>query len=354
MAGFLFLGGPPDQWAALDGRLNAPSGTPQYAGLLDTYAFRPPWQVAGVDYKVGIDRAVYATNGNLKAPGSQTPAGCSWDGTVLEVTGTGGITSGVIVDGFDFTGGGGVKIYHTASPRISNCLFNKNSSLQGLNNQQAGVTAVGAHITKCEFDQTQTPLQWIAPLMILSNASDVTNKHLVEYCLFKGSQSEHHQFHDGLSTGHAEEINFLLRYNAHHNAGMAAPVGAHGDWTHSWGDNMTGAQNLFNLYYQDDPDAETRGIIDVSEQSRADFLHIKNNTMVMTPGTNVQQFASIIGSFIQVLAVVQQNYANVATPTGGAERWFLDPWTSGSDYPANASQANVSGNILMTTGAANN
>lgn len=343
-----------DPWAALDGRLGAPAGTPQFAGLLDSYPFRPPWKVAGVDYKVGIDRSVYPTNGDLRAPGSFTPAGCSWSGNTLQIDGTGGITSGVVVDGFDFTGGGGVNIYHTRSPRVSNSLFNKNSFLSGLNNQQAGVTSVGAHITKCEFDQLQTPLLWIAPLLILSNASDATDKHLLEYNLFKDSQSEHHQVHDGLSTGHIEEINYLLRFNAHYNAGVAAPVGAHGDWTHMWGDNITGAKNLFNLYYQDDPVSATRGVIDVSEQSRADALEIAYNTMLRGT-TNVQQFANIIGAMIQILADVHHNYTDVVNGSGGPGfRWVQDPYNTGTDYPANAGLANVHDNILMTTGAANN
>ena len=37
----------------MDGRSRAPSGTPQWPNLLDGYAARPPWSVAGVDYPVG-------------------------------------------------------------------------------------------------------------------------------------------------------------------------------------------------------------------------------------------------------------------------------------------------------------
>ena len=35
-----------------DGSANAPAGTPQLPNLLNGYAVRPPWEVAGVDYAV--------------------------------------------------------------------------------------------------------------------------------------------------------------------------------------------------------------------------------------------------------------------------------------------------------------
>lgn len=45
---------PRDPYVGLDGRLGAPAGIPQFQTLLISYLIRPPWQVAGVDYAVGL------------------------------------------------------------------------------------------------------------------------------------------------------------------------------------------------------------------------------------------------------------------------------------------------------------
>ena len=37
-----------------DGSANAPAGTPQLPNLLNGFAVRPPWEVAGVNYAVGV------------------------------------------------------------------------------------------------------------------------------------------------------------------------------------------------------------------------------------------------------------------------------------------------------------
>ena len=43
-----------DCYSPGDGSANAPAGAPQLPSLLNGYAVRPPWEVAGVDYAVGV------------------------------------------------------------------------------------------------------------------------------------------------------------------------------------------------------------------------------------------------------------------------------------------------------------
>jgi hypothetical protein len=103
-----------------DGSANAPSGTPQYPHLLDGYAVRPPWQVAGVDYAVGIHAGTVLKN---PVTCGCLPAGASVDATnhLIRVT-----ADNVTLDGFDFTDN--YSIYIPGDPgangtRIINCAF---------------------------------------------------------------------------------------------------------------------------------------------------------------------------------------------------------------------------------------
>jgi len=83
-------GGP---WAALDGSINAPTGTPQYPTLLNGYAARPPWKVAGVDYRVGIKTDVTLLDPATLPSGSY---GTSTPGIYAESTSTESGNAGVV------------------------------------------------------------------------------------------------------------------------------------------------------------------------------------------------------------------------------------------------------------------
>ena len=88
-----------DPWAALDGRLGAPSGvSPAFSTVLDAYgANRPPWQVAGVDYGVGP-----AAGTVFKDPAVESaPAGVSFNTGTKVATVTG---DDVTLDAWNFEG----------------------------------------------------------------------------------------------------------------------------------------------------------------------------------------------------------------------------------------------------------
>lgn len=91
------VNGAGDPWAALDGRNGHPAGTAQLPTLLNGYAVRPPWQVAGVDYYVGAPQSgvVYKVAGVDAAP-----SGVSVDTTnhIFTVT-----ANNVTINGWDFT-----------------------------------------------------------------------------------------------------------------------------------------------------------------------------------------------------------------------------------------------------------
>src|SRR5882724_12048085 len=68
---------------------------PQHPALLDHYAFRPPWKVAGVDYGVG-----YPTSTKLIDPSAISARNVSVDAKAHVITVAG---SNVTLNGFDFS-----------------------------------------------------------------------------------------------------------------------------------------------------------------------------------------------------------------------------------------------------------
>ena len=72
-----------------DGCSGASAGTPQFPTILSSYADRSPWNVAGVDYAVGIPSGTV-----LKDPTTVAlPSGCSLSGTTVTCNGTVTLTS---------------------------------------------------------------------------------------------------------------------------------------------------------------------------------------------------------------------------------------------------------------------
>jgi hypothetical protein len=93
------------RFTEIDGGAAAPAGAPQYptffTGLngISPYPVRPPWRVAGVDYRVGINDGV-----SLKDPTTIPPSVAERSGNnpiVLEIA-----SDDVTLDGYDFTRGG--------------------------------------------------------------------------------------------------------------------------------------------------------------------------------------------------------------------------------------------------------
>ena len=95
------------------------------ASLLSGYSVRPAWQVAGVDYAVGVP-----TNITLKDPtvAANLPSGISIDATnhVVHITG-----NNVTLNGFDFSLHGGWSIdvaSGVTGTTIENCNFSMGAS----------------------------------------------------------------------------------------------------------------------------------------------------------------------------------------------------------------------------------
>ena len=92
-----------------DGSASAPAGTAQDPNFFSDYSIRPPWEVAGVDYAVGVPSGT-----TLKDWWTLSGPGISVDkvtGVVLVTN-----TTGVTLDGIDFSLHGGANVAFVNSP----------------------------------------------------------------------------------------------------------------------------------------------------------------------------------------------------------------------------------------------
>jgi large repetitive protein len=133
-------------WEAswLDGRAAAPAGDPQYptyfTGLnrISAYRVRPPWQVAGVDYRVGINPGIPLKHPAMIKPSIAVSSGK--DPVVLNL-----VTNDVTLDHYDFTLGGWWQIR-------SNGHTNLKISNSRLENLCIDMDAGPVTIEYCEID----------------------------------------------------------------------------------------------------------------------------------------------------------------------------------------------------------
>lgn len=136
---------------AADGSTGAPVGNaPQHYGFLAGYAHRPAWNVAGVDYPVGIPQGKTLIDW-------QTMTAGAYPGLTLNLA-----TSfvrfdavAVVLDGIDFSLHGGAYFYFAGCTSVTfrNCLFG-GTSYTTLSNGIINTDAVSANLSvkNCVFD----------------------------------------------------------------------------------------------------------------------------------------------------------------------------------------------------------
>ena len=109
-----------------DGCAAAPVATIQFPTLLNGYAVRPPWNVAGVDYAVGIPSGTV-----LKDPMTATlPTGCSRNTSSFQITCSSGSPT---LDSWDFSKNGGWQaICDGDTLTVTNSNFERGTNAQDM------------------------------------------------------------------------------------------------------------------------------------------------------------------------------------------------------------------------------
>src|SRR5882724_3061524 len=125
-----------------DGLANAPANAPQMPTLLNGYAARPTWNVAGVDYAVG-----YASGTTLKAPSTISMAGVTVDSAnhIIKING-----SNVTLSGYDFSLNGGWQVSVNGG---SNVTIANNYFAVGSNNLTPIYVGTGASNTTIQNNE---------------------------------------------------------------------------------------------------------------------------------------------------------------------------------------------------------
>jgi len=322
-----------------DGSANAPAGTPQLPTLLNGYAVRPPWNVAGVDYYVGV-----RTGTVLKNPDTIRMAGVSVNTTSHTVTITG---NNITLSGYDFSLNGGWQIYVAGNnDTIEDCNFEVGSNEQapisiGVNGQTAsnttieyntingnGISSGGVGLIECSGIGTTT-----------IEYNSITNAYTEAIVL-------------GNTTSSA--ANYVVQYNLIGNTGMGGAKGAHGDWIQTF--NSPGDTSDIEINYNTFVQTLAPGGIGtqgISLQSAAITQGpvlsetVENNTMVVT-GRNSVNYAIIVDTTnLDGLATVSNNYI---VPTGIAYRWLFGGKYSAADGPVRGTLTYFN-NINMVTGS---
>lgn len=319
-----FSGAPPiNAWENVDGSLGAPTGTPNLPNLLNSYSFKPPWRVAGVNYRVGINTGV-----SLKNPASDTlPSGC----TRNVGNQTFQMNSTTTVDGWDFSGWE-LQWFGGNNSVVRNCRFDHGflTVIHPVN----GGTAVGGVVEYCEFDQ-----QGQADATCLFQNFREGDPWIYQYNWFRDSYHMHFQ-----ATGGNTPSTWIVRWNLLENCGLGSPSGAHGDFWQLFGGNPhTSVDIIFNTVVQTTPTAATQGWSLNASTPLITNAAISNNTHVITEEVN---YVIIMAKqWLVDTCNINQNYCDMTGVSGD----FLQE-NAAFPGPENGTFV-VTNNVNMITGA---
>ena len=359
-----------------DGKANAPSGTPQYYGLFTDstgtaggipngnpnapYAHRPPWNVAGADYTVGIDRSLYPTNANLKNPtgapltsGLNTALfnlGCRLSGTTITSSSANG-GDNTTIDGWDFSLGGYLLQIDSSGVTVSNNNFlntNGTATVVGCSGNVGNFT-----FTKNIVDQNKVAGTTAGACAFDSSSSGGTI--LVNYNWIKNAWAEAFTF--GFD---ADNVSLDCQFNLIENAGWGfdpTSGSIHGDWVQmgviSPGTTfVTSIIYRFNTWLQYAPfgtvgvagGARTQGItwapIGLMGQQINEY-----NTAIGTSGALVSFYTSTNDANVRDYQSFSNNYLDLSCVNPGAA--WLSNFSSGSTYN---NTPVITGNTDMVSG----
>ena len=214
-----------------DGSANASSGTPQLPTLLSGYAALPAWQVAGVDYHVGIPSGTVLLN-----PATISMPGVSVNTSTHTVTVTG---NNVTLNGYDFSLNGGWQVNQAAG--ANNLTIENSNFVIGANNNNEVVQAVGAGpltLLYNNFNGSGTAGSGAnQETLVMASGSGLT----AEYNYFTNAYSD---FIDvGFGSG-----NYNILYNAFNAYGFGPSV--HADVVQTWGNSIASLNVEYNTVYQ--------------------------------------------------------------------------------------------------------
>jgi len=220
-----------------DGCAGADREPPQYPKMLERYGNkRPPFNVAGVDYHVGVSASV-----TLRDPATETlPAGCNYKASLVTCT-----KDNTIISGYDFSLHDGVQLYAAgvSGTIITNNKFGIGSTCKDplIDIRNAGSVTI-AHNTFEGAGSLCPDLLFGTFIFGVYSAGAVST---VEYNVFSNIPTDALQY-AGPSSGAAS---IILRYNLYYIQGFFG----HPDGIQTNGGNFEPIDVSFNTYYNASP-----------------------------------------------------------------------------------------------------
>jgi hypothetical protein len=326
-----------------DGLANAPTGAPQSPNILNIYApsgqpqvrnksyiNQPPFNVPGVDYRVGVQTGV-----TLIAPNSgNMPSGASFDGTTISITG-----ANVTVQNFVLNNQNIVVQSTATNPIIKNCQLNFTAGgLTPIVFQDCNTTG---YVGYCELycnhvNQGVTPTDYGA----ITWRNSVAGNYTIEYCYLN-------QVYCDVFSGIGGSFNVTIQYNyindnGYGNFALVSPApGSHPDVT-QW--QQTGQTKMWNncSYLPPGSNWGTQGFM--TENSVYPSMTCQN--VIALKGTGATTFSIALATGYNTTTskfLFQNNYLD--HPSG-----FSDIYPG---YPsANVDLGTPNSNFNMVTGAA--
>jgi hypothetical protein len=304
-----------------DGSAQAPSGTPSLPNLLTGYSTRPPWEVAGVDYAVGVPAGTV-----LKDPSTISMTGVSVSASSHTITITG---NNVTLDGYDFglAGGWGIIINSgAANTTIENSHF-----LVGANNHvpiNAGAGVGNVTVAYNAFDGGSSQSDLVFGMIGYAGNGTFT----AQYNSFVNVPA------DGIDFG-GGPMTTIVKYNVFENLGTAP--GSHPDaiqYARAYANNSVFA---FNTVYQPNPSGAEGIQIAAQGGSTLTNTTVTNNVVISKAGA-IEMSYSI---------AIQQFAGNTINGVTVANNYIDSSGAYGPFYPPTGSNLSFGGNVNLTSGA---
>lgn len=357
-----------------DGSSGALTGTIQYPTILNSYGgqnartqgliggkqYQPPWNVAGVDYAVGIPSSV-----TLQDPWPGYPTATVASLASAFVTQCGGSshvsvsgnqitinpTTNATISGWDFSLHNGIELYvqNCTNPTITSNKFGVGSNLQQpllLNTNMNGGTIEYNEITGAGLKNQQVGFG-----LIEGNAYGTIT---IQYNYIHDAYSEL------LTLGNSPSgtTNWQVQYNVLANAGLGQPQGAHGDWVQivsaSAYSKLISATFTYNLCIQNNTTTNV-GAQGFSFNGNAGYFfgneYMTYNTVIaatQVSGGGVNTFFNCDYSWLTGTGLVSNNFCDPTGINDGINDWVTI--VSGSGGQPNTFTG--SGNMNMLTGLA--
>ena len=312
-------------WA--DGFAAAPAGIVQHPTLLQGYAARAPWRVAGVDYAVGVPATTTLTDWQSLSGAGITVNTSSNDVRVDN-------TSGVTFNGVDFSLHGGAYLFFVNSPngKVLNSKFG-GSNLTTIPSAVIAADSASPGLT-VEYNTIDGAGAGSGSGLVLVNGSGTTT---MEYNWFKNFPSQ------VLEENQAAGLTFSIVYKYNFIEQGAQGAGAHMNYLQFISGTSTSADIEFNASYQNPPPTGTNPgegyqFYDNGTGGAIQNVTLTYNTIIAT-GTTTAMSAMIHAGGSQNAGIGHDNYMDLTA-------------ASFPFYPGSFTGWTLSNNYDMTTGAA--